>query len=109
MPWSHISAGNIGFNGVLWAGGTLHLDEGKPMPGHVRDDDQEPLRVSPIVFGSAPIAFGMLAEAMENDPVLRAAFFKNLRYMGYGGATLSNDVYERMQAWPSPRPASGSR
>jgi len=35
---------------------------------------------------------------MEGDPVLRAAFFRNLRYMGYGGATLSNDVYERMQA-----------
>ena len=33
MPWSHISAGNIGFNGILWAGGTLYLDEGKPLPG----------------------------------------------------------------------------
>ena len=53
---------------------------------------------SPIVFGSAPIAFGMLAEAMERDPVLRASFFKNLRYMGYGGATLSNDVNDRLQA-----------
>jgi feruloyl-CoA synthase len=51
-----------------------------------------------MVFGSAPIAFGMLAEAMERDPVLRASFFKNLRYMGYGGATLSNDVNERLQA-----------
>jgi len=40
----------------------------------------------------------MLAEAMEGDPTLRASFFKNLRYMGYGGATLSNDIYERMQA-----------
>jgi feruloyl-CoA synthase len=29
---------------------------------------------------------------------LRKSFFKNLRYMGYGGATLSNDVYDRMQA-----------
>ena len=54
--------------------------------------------VSPIVFGSAPIAFSMLAEAMERDPVLRASFFKNLRYMAYGGATLSNDVYTRIQA-----------
>jgi feruloyl-CoA synthase len=40
----------------------------------------------------------MLAEAMERDIRLRQSFFKNLRYMGYGGATLSNDVYERMQA-----------
>ncbi len=98
MPWSHISAGNISFNGVLWSGGTVHLDEGKPIPGMFETTIKNLYEVSPIVFGSAPIAFGMLAEAMERDPVLRASFFRNLRYMGYGGATLSNDVNERLQA-----------
>jgi feruloyl-CoA synthase len=98
MPWSHISAGNIGFNGNLWAGGTLYLDEGKPIPGMFETTIKNLYEVSPLVFGSAPIAFSMLAEAMERDPALRASFFKNLRYMGYGGATLSNDIYDRMQA-----------
>lgn len=98
MPWSHISAGNIGFNGVLWSGGTVHLDEGKPIPGMFETTIKNLYEVSPVVFGSAPIAFGMLAEAMERDPLLRASFFKNLRYMGYGGATLSNDVNDRLQA-----------
>ena len=98
MPWSHISAGNIGFNAVIWAGGTLHIDEGKPLPGLFETTIRNLYEVSPVVFGSAPIAFSMLAEAMENDPALRRAFFRNLRYMGYGGATLSNDVYDRIQA-----------
>jgi feruloyl-CoA synthase len=98
MPWSHISAGNIAFNGNLWAGGTLHLDEGKPIPGMFETTIKNLYEVSPIVFGSAPVAFGMLAEAMERDPALRRSFFKNLRYMGYGGATLSNDLYDRLQA-----------
>lgn len=98
MPWSHISAGNISFNGVLWSGGTVHLDEGKPIPGMFETTIKNLYEVSPVVFGSAPIAFGMLAEAMERDPVLRASFFRNLRYMGYGGATLSNDVNDRLQA-----------
>ena len=98
MPWSHISAGNIGFNGTMWAGGTLHLDEGKPIPGLFETTIKNLYEVSPSVFGSAPIAFSMLADAMERDPVLRRSFFKNLKYMGYGGATLSNDVYDRMQA-----------
>ena len=98
MPWSHISAGNISFNGVLWSGGTVHLDEGKPLPGMFETTIKNLYEVSPVVFGSAPIAFGMLAEAMERDPTLRASFFRNLRYMGYGGATLSNDIYERLQA-----------
>jgi feruloyl-CoA synthase len=98
MPWSHISAGNIGFNAVIWGGGTLHIDEGKPLPGLFETTIKNLYEVSPVVFGSAPIAFSMLAEAMEKDPTLRRSFFKNLRYMGYGGATLSNDVYERIQA-----------
>ena len=98
MPWSHISAGNIGFHGVLWAGGTLHLDEGKPIPGLFETTIKNLYDVSPMVFGSAPVAFGMLVEAMERDEGLRRSFFKNMRYMAYGGATLSNDVYDRMQA-----------
>jgi feruloyl-CoA synthase len=98
MPWSHISAGNIGFNNVIWAGGTLWIDEGKPLPGMFETTIKNLYEVSPVVFGSAPIAFSMLAGAMESDPVLRKAFFKNLKYMGYGGATLSDDVYTRMQA-----------
>jgi feruloyl-CoA synthase len=98
MPWSHISAGNVGFNGVISSGGTVFLDDGKPIPG-LFDITMRNLReVEPVVFGSAPIAFGILASAMEKDVELRRAFFKNLRYMAYGGATLSNDIYERLQA-----------
>jgi feruloyl-CoA synthase len=98
MPWSHISAGNIGFNAVMWAGGTLHLDEGKPIPGQFETTIKNLYEISPMGFGSAPVAFGMLVEAMERDPVLRKSFFKNLRSCGYGGATLSTDVSERLQA-----------
>jgi feruloyl-CoA synthase len=98
MPWSHISAGNIGFNGNIYGGGTLFLDEGKPIPGQFETTIKNLYEVSPMVFGSAPIAFGMLADAMEKDPELRRSFFKNLVYMGYGGATLSDDISARMQA-----------
>ena len=98
MPWSHISAGNISFNGNIAGGGTQHLDEGKPLPGMFETTISNLREVSPRVFGSAPVAFGMLADAMEQDPELRASFFRNLLYMGYGGATLSSDLYERMQA-----------
>jgi feruloyl-CoA synthase len=98
MPWSHISAGTIGFNAVLWGGGTLHLDEGKPIPGQFETTIKNLYEISPMGFGSAPVAFGMLVEAMERDPALRRSFFKNLRSCGYGGATLSTDVSDRLQA-----------
>jgi feruloyl-CoA synthase len=98
MPWNHVSAGNIGFNGAVNAGGTIYLDNGKPIPGMFDETIRNLREVSPVVFGSAPIAFGMLAGAMEKDTALRDKFFSKLRYMGYGGATLSNDISERMQA-----------
>ncbi len=98
MPWNHISAGNIGFNGNLHAGGTVRLDMGKPVPGLFAETIRNLRDVAPLTFGSAPIAFGWLADAMERDPALRDHFFSKLKYAGYGGATLSQDIYERFQA-----------
>ncbi len=59
--------GNIGFNNVIWAGGTLWIDEGKPLPGMFETTIKNLYEVSPVVFGSAPIAFPMLAGAMERS------------------------------------------
>ncbi len=98
MPWSHVSAGNMIFNSVLSDAGTLYIDEGRPLPGKFETTIANLSEVSPAIFGSAPIAMAMLADAMERDVNLRRAFFKNLIYMGYGGATLSNDLYDRLQA-----------
>ena len=98
MPWSHISAGNIGFNNNLQVGGTIYLDAGKPLPGMFDETIRNLHEIAPLVFGSAPIAFAWLADAMEKDTGLRDKFFSKLRQLGYGGATLSQDIYERIQA-----------
>jgi feruloyl-CoA synthase len=97
MPWSHISGGNVNFNNVLSLGGAFHIDEGRPMPGLFQTTIANLKEVRPQSFGSAPIAFGMLAEAMEADAELRDAVFSRMRAFIYGGATLSDDVYDRIQ------------
>ncbi|RYZ10905.1 MAG: acyl-CoA synthetase [Alphaproteobacteria bacterium] len=98
MPWSHISGGNVNYNGCLALGGTFHIDEGRPMPGLFATTMKNAAEVRPQYFGSAPIAYAMLAEAMEQDPEFRDAFFSRMKYMVYGGATLSDDLYDRIQA-----------
>jgi len=98
MPWNHISAGNIGFNGALNAGGTIYLDAGKPLPGLFDETIRNLRDITPLGIGTAPIAFGWLCDAMERDASLRDHFFAKLRMAGYGGATLSQDIYERFQA-----------
>ena len=98
MPWNHISAGNIGFNNNLNAGGTVYLDAGKPLPGMFEETIRNLREIAPLGFGSAPIAFGWLCDAMERDESLRDHFFSKLRMAGYGGATLSQDIQDRFQS-----------
>jgi feruloyl-CoA synthase len=98
MPWNHISAGNITFNNAVNAGGTIYLDAGKPLPGMFDETIRNLREIKPLGFGSAPIAFGWLADAMERDPSLRDHFFAKMKMVAYGGATLSQDIYERIQA-----------
>ena len=38
MPWNHTMGGNALFNPVLTEGGTLYIDDGRPLPGTDRGD-----------------------------------------------------------------------
>lgn len=98
LPWNHISGSNVNFNGALWNGATFWIDGGKPTPALFHETIRNIHECSPSTFGTAPIALAMLAEAMEQDEALLKAFFKNMRSIGYGGATLSDDLYDRLQA-----------
>jgi feruloyl-CoA synthase len=98
MPWSHIAGGNVGFGRCLEYGGTFHIDEGRPAPGLFQITMDNLREVRPQYFGSAPIAYAILADAMEADATLRDAVFSRLMYFLYGGATLSDDLYDRLQS-----------
>ena len=98
LPWNHISGSNVNFNGALWNGATFWIDGGKPTPQLFGETIRNIREVSPSSFGTAPIALSMLADAMEQDEDLLHAFFKKMRSIGYGGATLSDDLYDRLQA-----------
>ena len=97
LPWNHISGSNVNFNGALWNGATFWIDGGKPTPALFGETIRNVLDCKPSTFGTAPIALAMLAEAMEEDEALLQAFFENMRSIGYGGATLSDDLYDRLQ------------
>ena len=45
-----------------------------------------------------PAGYAQLASALERDDALARTFFSQLRLIAYGGATLSDDLYDRMQA-----------
>jgi feruloyl-CoA synthase len=98
MPWNHTMGGNALFNPVLTEGGTLYIDDGRPMPGLIEETLRNLHEISPTYYANVPAGYAALAAAMEKDDVLCRSFFKNLGLMAYGGARLPDDLYERMQA-----------
>ncbi|NDH60252.1 MAG: acyl-CoA synthetase [Alphaproteobacteria bacterium] len=97
LPWNHTMGGNATFQGNLADGGTTWIDDGKPLPG-LFDETLRNLRdISPTYFANVPAGYAMLATALEKDDALAKSFFKNLNTLAYGGATLPDDLYTRME------------
>jgi feruloyl-CoA synthase len=97
MPWNHTMGGNALFNPVLTEGGTLYIDDGRPLPGMIDETLRNLHEISPTYYANVPAGYAALAAAMEKDDALCRSFFRNLDVMAYGGARLPDDLYERMQ------------
>lgn len=97
LPWSHVAGGHAVFNGVLEDGGTLYIDDGRPTPNEFAETLRNLRDISPVRFSGMPVAYAMLAEALENDEVLGHSFFKNLRRLTYSGARLPDAVHAALQ------------
>ncbi len=97
LPWSHVAGGHAVFNGVLEDGGTLYIDDGRPTPGDFAQTLRNLREISPVRFSGMPLAYAMLAEALEQDEVLGHTFFRNLRRLTYSGARLPDAVHVALQ------------
>ncbi len=97
LPWHHTYGGNSQLNStVAWAG-SLYIDDGRPMPGQFEATVANLREISPTGFGCVPGVYPFLASALERDADFRHQFFKNLRWLSYGGALLPQPLWDRMQ------------
>lgn len=97
MPWSHVAGASV-LTGTLVNGGTYYLDDGRPTAELFGITLANLAEVQPLFFANVPYAFGRLCDALETDPALRTRFFEHLRLCLYGGAGLTQPVYDRFQA-----------
>lgn len=97
LPWSHVAGGTAIFNSVIEDGGTMYLDDGRPVPGDFEKTLRNLREVSPTRFSSVPVGFAMLADALEADEALGRNFFRQLRRLTSSGAKLPDSVYQRLQ------------
>jgi len=97
LPWHH-AAGAFVLRTTLLEGGTLYIDDGKPAPGLFDTSIRNLREIAVSYFNNVPLGYAMLTDALEQDPVLRATFFRKMRLMLYGGAGLPQTVMDRLQA-----------
>jgi feruloyl-CoA synthase len=96
LPWSHVS-GAFNLYAAAVFGGSLYIDDGKPVAGLFDETIANLRSMSLRYFCNVPLGYGMLVEALQRDEALRAVFFRDLRLMLYGGAGLSQPVMDALQ------------
>jgi feruloyl-CoA synthase len=98
LPWSHTFGGNHNVGLVLWSGGTLYIDGGRPAPGLVDTTLANLREVSTTAYFSVPAGFAALLPHLESDADLAERFFARLRLILYAGAALPRAAWDRVDA-----------
>jgi feruloyl-CoA synthase len=94
LPWHHTAAGNNNFGVVLFNGGTMYIDDGKPTPDGMAQTIRNLREIPSTIHYTVPKGLERLAHAMKNDAILREQFFKNLKLIFPCGAGLPGPLKE---------------
>ena len=97
LPWSHTFGGNHNFFMMLWSGGTLHIDDGRPAPGLIERTVQSLSAVEPTIYFNVPRGFELLLPHIEQDQRARQAFFRRLDLCFYAAAALPPSTWARLE------------
>jgi len=98
MPWHHTMAGNSTIGAMLSEGGTMYIDDGRPVPGLFAETIRNFTEIASTICQTVPAAFQMLIPEMEQNDALRIRFFEQLERVAFAGASLAPDLFHRMQA-----------
>ncbi len=93
LPWSHTFGGNFNFNMVLANGGTMYIDDGKPMPGLFENTLRNLREISPTMYFNVPRGFDLLLPHLQSDEALRRRFFSRCQLVFYAAASLPANVW----------------
>jgi feruloyl-CoA synthase len=94
LPWSHTFGGNHNFNLVLFHGGTLLIDEGRPT--NIAPTLLNLRAMPPTLYFNVPAGYAALVPQLEQDPDLARTFFSRLRVCFYAAAALPDDLWQRL-------------
>lgn len=100
LPWNHTFGGNHNFGMVVYHGGTLYIDDGKPTPALVSETLRNLREIAPTVYFNVPTGFEAIAQAMkeatQEGRLLRRTLLSRVRMFFYAGAALAQPVWDSL-------------
>ena len=96
LPWNHTAGGNHNFGLVLWNGGTLYIDEGRPLPGAFETTVGNLREISATAHFTVPRTYEMLLPYLRADRGLRERFFARLKIFFYAAAGLTERMFDEL-------------
>jgi feruloyl-CoA synthase len=96
LPWNHTFGGNHNVGLTIYNGGTLYVDDGKPVPALIGETLRNLREIAPTVYFNVPKGFEEIANALERDAQLRDTFFSRVKMLFFAGAGLSQPVWDKL-------------
>ncbi|MBN3791181.1 feruloyl-CoA synthase, partial [Burkholderia sp. Ac-20353] len=97
LPWNHTFGGSHNVGIALYNGGTLYIDDGKPVAGKFDETLRNLREIAPTLYFNVPKGWEELTAALETDAALRATFFSRVKMYFFAGAGLSQAAWERLE------------
>ena len=98
LPWNHTFGGNHNFGMVVFHGGTMYIDDGKPTPALMHETLRNLREIAPTVYFNVPTGFEAIANAMTTDDVLRKTLLSRVNMFFYAGAALAQPIWDSLYA-----------
>src|SRR5690606_36218106 len=98
LPWHHTFGGSHNVGLVLFNGGTLYIEDGKPTPQGFAATVRNLRDIAPTVYFNVPKGFEALAHELQKDPAWRKTFYSRLRADLFARASLSQHVWDALDA-----------
>ncbi len=97
MPWNHTFGGNHDVGFVLYNGGTMYIDEGRPTAQGMAATVRNLKDVCPNIYLNVPKGFDALIPFLKADREFRERFFSRLKLLYYAGAGLLQPVWDELE------------
>ena len=96
LPWNHTFGGNHNFGIVIYNGGTLYLDEGRPTPAGMAETIRNLREIAPTVYFNVPTGFEVIAHTMKTDAQLRKNLLSRVKMFFFAAAALSQPIWDAL-------------